>query len=105
MGDFEQEALGMENGKIENTRIASSSFWKDLSPDKGRLNGTSCWSAGEVDKHQWIQVDLCKERVVTAIATQGRKIAEEWVVSYSVSYSLDRENFKNFKINGEIEVM
>ena len=95
----------MENGKFDNTRITSSSFWKDLSPEKGRLNGTSCWSAGENNKYQWIQVDLCKERVLTAIATQGRKSAEEWVVSYSVSYSLDRDNFENYKINEKIEVM
>ena len=99
-----EEALGMENERIDNTRITSSSFRTGLPPEGGRLNGTSCWSAGENDKYQWIQVDLCKERVVTAIATQGRKNAEEWVVSYAVSYSLDRENFKNFEINGEIEV-
>ena len=102
---MEEEALGMENERIDKTRITSSSFSKGLPPEGGRLNGASCWSASENNKYQGIQVDLCKERVVTAIATQGRKSAEEWVVSYAVSYSLDRENFDDYKINGKIEVM
>jgi hypothetical protein len=104
-GDPEQEAFGMEDGKIENLQITSSSSSTGLHPELGRLNAKSCWSAGENDSHQWIQVDLGKERVVTAIATQGRMNAEEWVVSYEVWYSLDRETFEKYKINGEIKVI
>ena len=95
----------MENKKIRDSRIASSSFWTGLPPQEGRLNCSTAWSANENDKNQWIQVDLGKEKVVTAIATQGRKNADQWVGSYFVSYSLDREKFERYQINGEDEVI
>ncbi|CAB3999807.1 partial [Paramuricea clavata] len=104
-GDLDEEtALGMANKKIQDSRIASSSYWTGLPAQEGRLNGATAWSANENDKNQWIQVDLGKEKVVTAIATQGRKNADQWVGSYFVSYSLDREKFERYQLNGEDEM-
>ena len=101
----DEKALGMEDGKIYNSQITSSSFRTGSPPQDGRLNGSSCWSANKNDKNQWVQVDLGKEKVVTAISTQGRKNAEEWMVSYVVSHSLDKEIFECYKIDGVEEVI
>ncbi|XP_028417633.1 uncharacterized protein LOC114542082, partial [Dendronephthya gigantea] len=95
-------AFGMQNGKIHDSHITASSFWSaSLSPQKARLNGVASWSSsGRNNQKQWIQIDLGKERVITAIATQGRANYNQWVKTYSVSYSLNGQNFQLYLING-----
>ena len=97
---FGEKELGMENGKIQDDQITSSSDWNKLPAKNGRLNGSSCWAAGKNDKNQWIQVDFEKPVVVTKIATQGRGKYDQWVKSYTVSYSLDGNNFKPYQVDG-----
>lgn len=93
-------AFGMENGNIEDSKITSSTAWENLPPTKTRLNSASSWSAGKNDENQWIQVDLDKPVAVTKIATQGRKNYDQWVKTYTVSYSFDGENFKPYQVDG-----
>ena len=90
-------AFGVETGKIADSQISSSSAYPGLEAVRGRLKGTSSWSAAALNKNQWVQIDLGQDEVVTAIATQGRANADQWVKSYSVSYSLDGENFVSYK--------
>ena len=90
-------AFGVETGKIADSQISSSSAYPGLEAVRGRLKGTSSWSARVLNKDQWIQIDLGRVEVVTAIATQGRANADQWVKSYSLSYSLDGENFVSYK--------
>ena len=90
-------AFGVETGKIADSQISSSSAYPGLEAVRGRLNGASSWSARVLNKDQWVQIDLGRNEVVTAIATQGRANANQWVKSYSVSYSLDGENFLSYK--------
>lgn len=94
------EALGVQNGKIQDYQITSSTSCEGLRPQDGRLHGDACWSAGGNDKNQWIQVDLCKDKDITAIATQGRKDAEQWVQTYTVSYSTDGKEFQYYQDDG-----
>ena len=90
-------AFGVETGKIADSQISSSSAYPGLEAVRGRLKGASSWSARVLNKDQWVQIDLGRNEVVTAIATQGRANANQWVKSYSVSYSLDGENFLSYK--------
>ena len=90
-------AFGVETGKIADSQISSSSAYPGLEAVRGRLKGASSWSAAALNKNQWVQIDLGQDEVVTAIATQGRANADQWVKSYSVSYSLDGENFVTYK--------
>ena len=92
-----EKALGMEDGRIQDTQITSSSAWSGLLPQKGRLNSATSWSAGHNDLNQWIQIDLRRQEIITRIATQGRKNYDQWVTSYMVSYSFDGERFENYK--------
>ncbi|XP_028401252.1 coagulation factor V-like [Dendronephthya gigantea] len=94
------EALGVENGQIQDYQITSSSFCEGLPPQEGRLHGDACWSASGNDKNQWIQIDLSRDKDITAIATQGRKDADEWVKSYIVSYSTDGKEFQCYQDDG-----
>ena len=99
-----EEAFGMQNGKIQDSQIRASSFSKDLPPHQGRLHSATCWKAAENDSKQWIQVDLNREKSVSAIATQGRKNAKEWVTSYVLWYSVDGDNFKPYQVDTVHEV-
>lgn len=91
-------ALGMQNGMIGNSQITASSYYRrGLSTSQARLNGPTSWSARRSVVNQWIQVDLGQEQVVTAIATQGRGNAAQWVKTYSVSYSADGKIFRSYK--------
>ena len=94
------EALGMQKKTITDAQItASSSYNSAHGPSNARLHfrsghgKTGAWSAGTVDKNQWLQVDLGKKLEVTAIQTQGRYDGHQWVMSYTVSYSNDGKTF------------
>ncbi len=102
---YNEVPLGLENGRVSDSQITSSSAWSaTLSTRQARLNGVASWTARGRDQDQWIQVDLGKEDVVTAIATQGRSNADQWVKTYSVSYSSDGQSFDYYKINGMVMV-
>ena len=106
LGPFGEKELGMENGKIQDYQITSSSDWNELPAKNGRLNGPSCWAANKNGKNQWIQVDFEKPVVVTKIATQGRgEHYHQWVESYTISYSLDGNNFKLYQVDGVEKVI
>ncbi len=102
---YNKYPLGLENGRVSDSQITSSSAWSaTLSTRQARLNGAGCWTARRRDQNQWIQVDLGKEDVVTAIATQGQSNADQWVKTYSLSYSLNGKNFDCYKMNGIVMV-
>ena len=95
----------MQNRKIKDSQLTASSVYRSgLSTRQGRLNGLTSWSARQRNQNQWIQVDLGRKKVVTAIATQGRRNYKQWVKSYFVSYSPDGKNFNPYKIDGAVKV-
>ena len=94
------EALGMQKKTITDAQITASSSWNSAhGPSNARLHfrsghgKTGAWSSRTNDKNQWLQVDLGKKLEVTAIQTQGRYDAHQWVMSYTVSYSNDGKTF------------
>ena len=85
--------------------MTASSIWSAaLSTRQGRLNRPGSWSARRNDQNQWIQADLGRKEVVTAIATQGRSNYNQWVKTYSISYSLDGKTFEPYTIHGSQKV-
>ena len=92
------DALGMESGDIPDSAVtASTSVNADTyAPSIGRLHFLSSgsgkygsWAAGANDKNQWFQVDFGSWTKVTAVATQGRQDADQWVKNYMLSFSYD----------------
>ena len=47
------------------------------------------WKAGIHDTNQWFQVSFFTPKDVTAIATQGRPGAGQWVTTYRILYTMD----------------
>ena len=88
----------MQTGEIPDSAItaSSSSNANSLAPSLGRLHFNSAgsgkygsWAAGTNDVNQWFQVDFGDWTKISAVATQGREDADQWVKTYSVSFSYD----------------
>jgi hypothetical protein len=93
------KALGMQSGKIPDSRITASSIWdRNWVPSYGRLHGNKCWIAGRPpDTNQWLQIDFKYKATVTEILTQARPNVYQWVKSYTIAYSDDGMNFTTYK--------
>ena len=99
----------MENGEISDNQIIASSSWNYQSRGSiGRLNliaaGSSragSWVSWKNDLNQWLQVDFQRSTIITGISTQGRQDLNQFVKSYTISFSDDRTNFNGFRA-GEI---
>ena len=101
----------MENRNIQDFQITASSEWdSNHGPTNGRLNfkagggRTGAWSAKSNDANQWFQVDFRKETIVSEIYIQGRQDRDQWVTSYTVSYSNDGKNYRLYTQNGQLKV-
>ena len=86
--------LGMQDGRINKGMITASSMYNHYyGPWSARLQARNYgstrggWIAKYRNTHQWLQIDLGITTRVKRIATQGRYDANQWVKSYSVSYS------------------
>lgn len=101
--------LGLEDYRIENAQLSSSSQWdNEYTAHDGRLHGPRNWASSGVYFAQWWNVDFWRLVKVTEILTQGRSFGsqpEEWIASYYLSYSLDAVSFKNYAPYGTGEVM
>lgn len=95
--------LGMENKQIPDAQITASSEYNSAhGASNGRLNfqsgggKTGAWSARTSDVNQWLKVDMGKRKMITGIKTQGRAEANQWVTSYTISYSDDGATFTSY---------
>lgn len=50
------------------------------------------------------QVDFGRPTRVTAVATQGREDADQWVTKYTLSYGNDLRDLIPYRVNGQIKV-
>ena len=104
--------LGMESRVIPDVRISASSMYdQNHGPSNARLNfkGTkhrkSAWSAKTNDENQWLQVDFVRPVQVTHVLTQGREdCCNQFVSSYSISYSQDSSTYETYMQNGSVVV-
>ncbi|XP_068739041.1 uncharacterized protein, partial [Montipora capricornis] len=92
------DALGMQFGNLPDSAItgSTSANANSFTPYVGRLHFLSAgsgkqgrWAAGSNDANQWFQVDFGSGTKLSAVATQGRQDSDQWVKSYSLSYSYD----------------
>ena len=88
--------LGMQNRRIKNAAITSSSRWDNHhAPHLARLQNQrrgrymGGWSAGANNAFQWLQIDLGRPTKVVRISTQGRPTVNQWVTSFYLLYSQD----------------
>ena len=112
-GCKDPKALGFEEGIIKDSHItSSSSYSQEYAAKYGRLNfqglvGTyATWIAKSRNDQQWLQVDLQHQVNLTGISSQGRPncTCNQWVKTYTVSYSINGTYLIDFKQNGYIKV-
>ena len=93
----------MQSGDIPDSAITALSSANAVSyaPSVGRLHFLSAgsgrygsWAAGANNAQQWFQVDFGSWTKVTAVATQGRQDSNQWVKTFSMSYSYDGVYYK-----------
>ena len=103
--------IGVEDGKIPNSYVtASSTYNRYHAPWFGRLNNKArgrnkgAWSAKKNDRRQFLQFNLGSPTLITAIKTQGRQDADQWVTSYKVLFGNDGVRFIRYKKGGRVKV-
>ena len=104
--------LGMESGHLPDSALsASTSYNANHIPQFSRLNKipasgkAGAWCASKNDGNQWLQVYFGRETTVTKVATQGRYDNTQWVMSYSLSYSVDGTHWAWYRLaDGHIKV-
>ena len=102
----------MESGHLPDSAIsASTSHDGNNIPQFGRLNKipasgkAGAWCAKSNDVKQWLQVSFGRQTTVTKVATQGRYKSNQWVTSYTLSYSVDGAHWVWYRLsNGHIKV-
>ena len=82
------DPLGIESRKITDGQIK---------PFKAGGGKTVAWSALRNDVHQWLQVDLGAKTEVTGIQIQGRQGVDEWVTSFTISYSSNSTTYTPYQ--------
>lgn len=87
---------------------ASSQFSDYNKPAYGRLNGDrgDGWCANKSDgKDEWLQVDLGETIQVCAVATQGDRNGDGWVIDFKLSYSLSGKSWTTYEDYNSNEVV
>ena len=98
--------LGLEDKRVPNGHLTASTYYNyHLSPWYGRLNSIYSWSVRRNLVGQWFQVNFVELMRIKGVATQGRQNANQWVRSYTVTYSVDGMSFRLYRENRRVKVM
>ncbi|XP_051938211.1 discoidin, CUB and LCCL domain-containing protein 2 [Hippocampus zosterae] len=101
--------LGLESGGVADIQISASSVWEwnnvagQLSvwaPSGARLKKAGLpWAPSQNDQHQWLQVDLKRQKRITGITSTGSTLREYpyYVAAYRVLYSHDGQRWLCYK--------
>ena len=83
--------------------FSASSYRDNSPPHRARLKSTSAWCLPEVinlDFDHYLEVELPRLYLVSAVATLGGVRYAEYVTSYRVKYSVDGREWKNASLDG-----
>ena len=102
----------MESGHLPDSALsASTSHGANYIPQFSRLNKipasgkAGAWCARTSNVNEWLQVYFGRETTVSKVATQGRYDSDNWVTSYSLSYSVDGSHWAWYRlVDGNVQV-
>ena len=105
-------SLGIEDGRIPDSALTASTIHSavcaatfarlNLAAGSGRAGS---WCVKTNDVNQWLQIDLGTHITVTKVATQGRQDYDQWITSYSLSYSLAGSFWVQYTVRGKKKVI
>jgi contactin associated protein-like 2 len=89
--------VGLEKNYIPDQNLWATSVTNRLrGPQYARLRGWKgggAWTSGITDTNQYLGIDLGYRQVITAVATQGRRGSNEFVLEYYLQYSSDNQTW------------
>ena len=74
---------------VTSEQFTASSVKGNFIAANAILNQQGAWVPAKNDQHQWLQVDLHRQVLVSGVVIQGRPDVKEWVTRYRVKYALD----------------
>lgn len=103
--------LGLQDGRVTPSMLTASSMYNHYyGPWSARLQARNHgstrggWIAKYNNRNQWLQIDLGAKSRVKRICTQGRYDANQFVKSYTVSYSQKGDKFVPYTEGRKIRV-
>lgn len=93
---------------LQDSQMSASTFTSQTAAHYGRLNSmlekggngntisVGGWCATSQDRYQWLQVRFNDIMRISAVITQGRQDADEWVTSYKLQYSVDGSSWNYY---------
>jgi len=104
--------LGFQDGRVTRAMLTASSMynhyygpWNARLQARNRGQTRGGWIAKYRNRKQWLQVDLGVVTRVKRIATQGRYDANQWVKSYTLSYSNNGIRFIPYRRGRRVQVI
>ncbi|XP_036451045.1 contactin-associated protein-like 5 [Colossoma macropomum] len=79
---------------------SSSQLSNSHGPGYAKLNrrdGAGGWSPLDLNKYQWLEINLEERTEITAVATQGRYGSSDWVTSYLLMFSDTGHNWRQYR--------
>ena len=84
---------------IPDRWLTSSSTLNANTPARnGRLNYTAgqSWCASSSNNNPYLEIDLHILHIICAVSTQGNHQANDWVKTFSLQWSTDGKNWRNY---------
>ncbi|XP_076231523.1 neurexin-4 isoform X3 [Calliopsis andreniformis] len=82
---------------LDRAHLTATSSLPERGPNNARLNGGNAWTASSSDFGQYLVIDLGQVMNITAVATQGRAVQNEYVMEYGISYGTNGLDYVEFK--------
>ncbi|XP_076625165.1 neurexin-4 isoform X3 [Colletes latitarsis] len=82
---------------LDKAQLRATSQLPERGPYNARLNGGNAWTASSSDFGQYLIIDLGQVMNITAVATQGRAVQNEYVMEYGISYGTNGLDYVDFK--------
>ena len=88
-------------GQLASSSIHTMSFNSPFV----RMNEPNCWAANYHDNDPWIEVDFLAPTKVCSIDSLGRENKNQYVKTFTVSFSNDGLNYQFYEEDGHRKVM
>ncbi|KYN43175.1 Neurexin-4 [Trachymyrmex septentrionalis] len=82
---------------LDRAQITATTSLPERGPNNARLHGGNAWTASSSDFGQYLIIDLGQVTNITAVATQGRLVHNEYVMEYRISYGTNGLDYVDYK--------